>query len=345
MSPCSRGLLLFTSVVGAIVVSACGEDPPTTVLQSLDFKKLEEEVEPFDRNAVIHDPAEFFDTETLDVGAVQRFLGKTPYERASFLETYQSNGVRAADAIISAARQYRINPLVFLVFAQVTQGLVGERSYPFPPDRVEYVFRCGCFQGENCLPALAGFDRQLDCLGRALRTAVDEIKAHEQTTAGWGPEIASVTLDNIKVTPANDATAALYDRTPRVAVGQAGGTWIFWNVWNLYASKLAYAGAFGSSDGRWIGEPCQTAAMCSAVANAICADNYPDGLCTVPCTGQCPTEASKPESFCAKFPDGGYCLQVCNPAAPTCREGYQCVNVAGVSAKESKHVCSPASGG
>ena len=39
---------------------------------------------------------EYTDTETIGLPAVQRLLHKTPYERASFLETYQSNGVRAA---------------------------------------------------------------------------------------------------------------------------------------------------------------------------------------------------------------------------------------------------------
>jgi hypothetical protein len=350
-----RGLLTLPSsagrpaatlifIVAAVVVGACGEDPPATVLQPLDTSKPElgDGLE-FDRNNIV-DPAAFTDSETLDVTAVQRFLSKTPYERPSFLETYQSNGVRAADAIISVARQYRINPLTFLVYAQTTQGLIGERNYPFPPDRVEYVFRCGCLQKDNCLPTFAGFDRQIDCLGRALRTAIDEIKANETTTTGWGPDVASLTLDNVKVTPVNDATAALYDRTPRVAEGKGGGVWLFWNVWNHYALKTDYAGPIGIVDGRWIGEDCTTAAMCSAVEGAICADNYPDGLCTLKCTGQCPFEPSRPQSFCAKFPDGGYCLSVCNPAAPTCREGYKCLRAVGLGAGESQYVCSPEPG-
>lgn len=337
-----RGLLSLVFLTGAVVVSACGEDPPATALQPLDFEPVKGEKLTFDRNAVV-DSAAFTDVQWMDVSTVQAFLDKTPYQRASFLSTYQSNGVRAADAIINVARQHRVNPLVFLVFAQTTQGLVGERTYPFPPDRIEYVFRCGCLHANDCLTTFAGFDRQLDCLGRALRTAIDEIQANEETTSGWGPNIASTTLDNLKVTPANDATAALYDRIPRVAEGQAGGTWVFWNVWNHYAAELGYVGPIGSSDGRWIGEPCVTAAMCSGVQGAICADNYPDGLCTVPCTGSCPTSSSRPASFCAKFADGGYCLPICNPQAPTCRQGYRCARVVGVGsdAVEAEHVCAP----
>jgi hypothetical protein len=193
-------------------------------------------------------------------------------------------------------------------------------------------------QANNCLPALAGFDRQVDCLGRALRTSIDDIREKEKTTTGWGPEITSITLDNLKVTPANDATAALYDRSPRVNQGQVGGTWIFWNVWNVYAPKLDYAGPIGSSDGRWLGEPCVADDQCGAVEKATCATDYPGGLCTVKCNGQCPTQTARPETFCAKFVSGNFCLPVCNPAAPSCRDGYKCIRVFGVGAGESKHV-------
>jgi hypothetical protein len=336
-----RGLLVSFLASVAIFASACGSDPPSTILQTADLSKPEgADIAAFDRNAIV-DPAAFTDIETLDVAAVQRFLSKTPYDqRPSFLETYQSNGVRAADTIVRAARQYRINPLVFLVFAEAMQGLIGERNYPFPPERVEYVFRCGCFAANNCLPTLAGFDRQVDCLGRSLRDAIEEIKLNEATASGWGPDKTSTTLDNVKVTPTTDVTAALYDRTPRVNEGEGGGTWIFWNIWNLYAPKLDYGGPVGSVEGRWIGEPCVVANVCG-VQDAICATNYPDGLCTVPCTGQCPAEPSKPETFCAKFPDGGYCFLVCNPAAPSCRKGYKCLRVAGVGSGDSRHVCSP----
>lgn len=332
--------MVATLTVGVVAIAACSSDPETGVLQAADTSKPEGEIPPFDRNTIV-DSASFLDVETIDVSAIQRFLSKTPYSRPSFLETYQSNGVRASDAILKSARQYGINPIVFLVFAEATQGLVGERNYPFPPERVEYVFGCGCLQADNCLPNLAGFDRQVDCLGHALRTAIDDMKISETTASGWGPDHTSTTLDGVKVTPTNEVTAALYDRTPRVNEGQAGGTWIFWNIWNLYTPKLEYSGPVGSVAGRWIGEPCAVAEVCGGVKDAICATNYPDGLCTVACTGQCPSDPSKPETFCAKFPDGGYCFPVCNLAAPACRKGYTCKRVAGLGSGDSKPVCSP----
>lgn len=331
-------VLLAASCTAA--VAACEDVPPPTVLHPLDTAPPEFEIAPFDANQVVAD-GDFTDTTslTLDVTAIQEFLAKTPYSRSSFLVTYQSNGVRASDAIVAAARQYRINPLVFLVFTEITQGLVAARTYRFPPERVEYIFGCGCTGPDDCLPQLAGYDRQLACLGQALRSALDEIRVNDRAPSGWGPGITNTTLDNVEVTPANDATAALYDRLPRVNSGGDSGTWAFWKVWQLYATALNYTGAQGgTSDGAWIGAACSANAMCSAVQDGICASDFPGGLCTVKCDGSCPSEPGRPETFCAKFPDSGYCLAVCNPAAPACRTDYQCVRATGV-AGDSQYVC------
>ncbi len=338
------GFLLFVALGILLVGSACSEEPRASVLQAIDFEKPKGLETPFEKNNVI-DSASFTDIDSIDANAIQKFLGKTAYDRPSFLETYQSNGVRASDAIARASRQYRINPIVLLVFAQTTQGLVGERNYPFPPERVEYVFRCGCLQNGNCLPELAGFDRQVDCLGRALRVALDEIAAGGQTTSGWGPDKTSTTLDGEKVTPENDATAAVYDHMPYVNEGGDGGSWVFWNVYNLYIPLLDYSGPIGpGAGGRWIGDACTADASCG-IENATCATNYPDGLCTVKCNGECPSQPDRPEAFCAAFPDSGYCFAVCNPGAPACRPGYKCLNVARFKGgpKDSKHVCYPES--
>ena len=127
------------------------------------------------------------------------------------------------------------------------------------------------------------------------------------------------------MTPTTEATAAIYDYMPRVAEGKAGGAWLFWNVWNVYAAGIDYAGPIG---GPGAADGSATAALrppAAASRGATCATNYPGGLCTVACKGDCPSQPDKPESFCADFKtNGGFCLQVCNPGAPACREGYAC---------------------
>jgi hypothetical protein len=333
--------LVFAGVVGAAVVS-CSKTEDHGVLQDKDFQKPMGMEAPFDRNMIV-DTAAFQDVDGLDGTIIQKFLHKNAYDRSSFLETYQSNGVTASDAIARAARTYRINPLVFLVEAEAREGLLGEVNYPFPPERVEYVFRCGCLQADNCLPELAGFDRQVDCLARSYRVALDQIAMNEATAAGWGKDKPSTTLDNQKVTPTTEATAAVYDQTPRVAEGSAGGSWIFWNIWNVYAAAIDYAGPIsGAAGGGWIGDACVSTVGCG-FDKATCATNYPGGLCTVACKGDCPSQPDKPESFCADFKtSGGFCLQVCNPGAPACRMGYVCARLKRAGATDttdSKYVC------
>lgn len=338
-----RLALVALSLLVFALSAACSKTEDRGVLQEKDFEKPEGLEASFDRNRIL-DTAAFVDDLAVDAPIIQKFLHKTSYARASFLETYQSNGVRAADAIAKAARTYRINPIVFLVYAQAMQGLVGEQNYPFPPERVEFVFRCGCLQGSNCVAELAGFDRQVDCLGRSLRVALDAVLNKGTTTAGWGLDTTSLTLDGLKVTPTTEATAAFYDRTPRVAEGEAGGTWILWNIYNAYALAMDYAGPVGGGlGGGWIGDRCESVTNCGIGDKQTCATNYPDGLCTVPCEGDCPSQPDRPEAFCADFQaNGGFCLPVCNLGAPSCRPGYKCVTLkrrGAISGNDAKPVC------
>ena len=222
------------------------------------------------------DTAAFTDVDGLDGTIIQKFLHKTAYDRPSFLETYQSNGVRASDAIARAARTYRINPLVFLVEAEASQGLLGEANYPFPPERVDT-----CSAAAACKQQLHSGARRLQSSGRLPRSVVAGCarcdRANEATTSGWGKDKTSTTLDSLKVTPTTEATAAVYDYMPRVAEGAAGGAWLFWNVWNVYAAAIDYAGPIGGPGAAGsIGDGCASAAGCG-FEKSTCATNYPAG--------------------------------------------------------------------
>jgi hypothetical protein len=321
-------LFAFAVTVAATAMTSCVAKPAADTFLQADDTAAVEDGTPFDPNSIV-DPGSFQDTLTIDLVAVSAFLDKTPYKRASFLSTYQSNGMRAADAIVRAAQAHKINPLVILVRAEVDQGLIGAQFYPFPPSRVEYVFGCGCVTLTKCDPALAGFDRQADCLARKLRTSLDEIAKDGVTAGGWGPNQTTTTFDGVKVTPANESTATLYQYSPIVGVGKSGA-WLFWNIWQLYASFLEYEGPVaGGPTGSWIGEPCTADANCIA-PNALCATNFPGGMCTVGCTTDCPQNPDKPEqeTFCADFgTKGGYCLPTCTRSVGGCRQGYECRTV------------------
>lgn len=339
--------VLAASVAGLVMVgtgaanAGCAKkSSESTFLQSQDLA-TNQAMTDFDPAEII-ESGSFTDTLTLDAVAIQNFLAKTPYQRPSFLETYQSNGVRASDAVVRAGAAYRINPLVLLVRAQVDQGLIGERYYPFPPSRVEYVFGCGCPGGGlQCDPALAGFDRQVDCVARKLRTSLDEIAAGGQTAGNWGPGKRSVTIDGVNVTPADDSTAALYQYSPVVGLN-ASGNWLVWNIWQNYTTTLDYFGPIAtSSGGAWTGDSCTMDPDCVA-PGAFCAKDFPGGMCTVQCTMQdCPGDPSRPASFCADFAAlGGYCVPLCDPAVPgVCREGYSCKPLTQVGVSSPQNGC------
>ncbi|MGO8991712.1 MAG: hypothetical protein ACLQVI_00180 [Polyangiaceae bacterium] len=333
----ARALLGF----GLISVLACSSQQTSpSVLQSSDLVAVSKSFNPDE----IVDLASFTDATGIAETDIQSFLEATPYGQPSFLSTYSSNGIRADDAIMQAAARYTLNPLVFLVAAEEAQGLVGTEAYPGTPASVEYVFNCGCATAQaSCDPLQAGFDVQVECLANQLRQSLDAVAAGGRTAGGWGPGTAQTTLDGVRVTPADDSTAAIYQYLPTVAEGAPGGTWLFWNLWKKYATALNYAGAGGVvTPTASIGDGCTVSGDCG-YPGGVCATNYPGGLCTAPCTSQCPTDASGGAAFCADFQQqGGYCLPICNPSASACRAGYTCEKVAQYGdATVGQYVCSP----
>jgi hypothetical protein len=334
--------LRLTAIPAAAVVlaSACAASQAPDARPALDLSPARGET--FNPDELIP-LAAFEDAYAFGSAEVQTFFSRTPYRRQSFLATYESSGVFAADAIVAAATTYRINPIFFLVRAEVDSGLIAAERYPLPSRPVEYVFGCGCSSPSVCDPAFAGFDKQVDCLGSALRTSLDEISATGHTAGGWGPGLPDVTLDGVHVTPADASTAALYQYDPIVGKGKSDN-WLVWNVWQLYANALMYvtppsAGAGATAQ---IGDACIAATDC-AFASPLCATGtgYPGGLCTSKCNGSCPASGS----FCADFTSQGYCLAVCNPTDPaSCREGYTCTLISqygGPSPTQSANVCTP----
>jgi hypothetical protein len=310
----------------------------TSVLQSSDLQSSGS----FDPDEIVSSAA-FQDQGALDATKLTAFLQATPYGQPSFLATYSSHGVSAVSALVTAAHSYALNPLVFLARAEMDQGLVGSASYPSPAARVEYAFGCGCAAPGNCDATYAGFDIQVDCLGAALRESLDAVAATGKTDGGWGPGIAGTTIDGVAVTPKDDSTASLYQYTPVVAVGQPGGNWLFWNLWQRYASALKYTGPT-TTGASWIGATCSTDATCAYGGTAgTCATQFPGGLCTLACTSSCPSSTGQAATFCADFgAQGGFCLAVCNPSDPQCRTGYTCESVTQFGdAPSSQTVCFP----
>jgi hypothetical protein len=323
----------------ASLTAACSTSSgESSVLQASDLQSSGA----FDPDEIVAS-APMQDQATIGAAELTAFLKATPYGQSSFLATYTSHGVSAVSAMVTTAHAYALNPLLFLARAEMDQGLVGSVGYPSPSSRVDFAFGCGCAAPGDCDSTYAGFDIQVACLAAELRESLDAVAATGKTDGGWGPGIAGTTVDGVSVTPKDDSTASLYQYTPIVAVGQAGGNWLLWNLWRRYASALQYTGPNATGTG-WIGDACTADATCAYGGTAgTCATQFPAGLCTLACTGSCPSATGHPGTFCADFgAQGGFCLAVCNQSDPQCRAGYTCESVKQFGdTPASQYVCFP----
>ena len=322
---------LLALAVFPMLVVACAKAEPQSHLAAQDLEQPEDAE--FDSGKIISIDELTDSTVTgellralITYRATEKTNRKNPYGRDSFLATYFSNGLSAIDALLNASEQYRVNPLVLLVRAEMEQGLVGLDFYPIDsPQRVEYVFRCGCSGPDTCDPAFAGFDRQVECLARQYRIILTDMETNGGVTAGgWSKGREGRTGDGQNVTPLDEGTAAAYQFDPRVGTLKEGGNRLFWNIWKLYARSSAYQGPSGQGQsGAWIGDPCTRTEACKAIPGGVCINNYPGGMCSARCTsvGDCPAREGR-ESACIDTGQGAYCFTKCNSnVSNSCRGG------------------------
>jgi hypothetical protein len=190
----------------------------------------------FDKQRIMDD-AFFVASESVGEAEVQRFLERTPYGSRCFLADERIDGRTAAAEIVAGARSEGINPVVLLARMQVEKSLISKTSRPSARS-VDYAFGCGCPDGRACDPAYRGLRRQVACAARTLRRHFDGSMAG---TSPWVMGRSKRTLDRVRVTPSNHATASLYSYTPWVLSGR-GGNWLVWNVTTKFARGFAQLG-------------------------------------------------------------------------------------------------------
>jgi len=300
----------------------------------------------FNHDNLIHDSV-FADVAYLALPQVQAFLEETPYGTRCFLADFQKSDLTAAQIIHEAAERYRINPLIFLVKLQVETGMISKTVAP-SDYLISRALGCACPDGGHCGSFDAGFVAQVDCAGELFRKYLDEIEQDGKTWTGWAPGKGRLSQDDILVTPANAATAALYTYTPWVLRG-TGGNWLFWNVLTKYSRHLL----LNNPNYHWIGGVCVDDGGCP-FDNGTCLEEPLDGLCSRACEGYCPdtTAPFSAMTFCADLGtplhgmSQGWCLARCDQDLfwenNGCRTGFQCVQAARYLHPEvEKMVCWP----
>lgn len=193
----------------------------------------------FDRNLVMSDE-QFTAVDCVTADELQAFFAASPYHNRSWLADYvTTDGRRAADAIVEAATDQGVNPMLLVARMQVEQSLVSKTSRP-SSTRLAHALGCGCPDGGGCASQYAGFTNQLTCGAMVLR------RWYDASIAGDGIfnlGVAKRTLDPLTVVPRSNATASFYAYTPWVLPG-TGGTWLVWNVTRKYFKHLDDMGIF-----------------------------------------------------------------------------------------------------
>lgn len=285
--------------------------------ESADFRpasgggKADQIAANFDRNFLMTDLF-FTDADAVGVEGIQAFLNATPYDKASPLAEATFGGQTAAELIVEAAAETKINPILLLARMQVEQSLV---SKPASAGDLRWALGCGCPDHSDCADRYAGFGRQMFCGAETLRGRFDDSVSGEGT---WRAGHTEESLDELAITPANHATAALYAYTPWVLEGR-GGNWLVWNITKKYAAHLQKLGVYRPSEAPWLGDECAVDSDCRFSQGGVdgrClryeAAPYSGelGFCVMECEGYCPDRPGEATSFCVGAPDreGGMCV-------------------------------------
>jgi len=190
----------------------------------------------FDPNLILTD--EFYLDVSMTVEEMERYLETGPYYGCQriWLADEVVNGVSAAELIVTVSEERGINPLMVLARMQVEQSLISKATRPANTD-----YALGCHDPvfdpdypNGLTPRMRPLDVQLEC---ATDTLINRFRDSVNGKGQWRKGVPNTTEDGIEVTPANDATAALYAYTPHVAEG-SGGAWLVWSVTNKFDRHL-----------------------------------------------------------------------------------------------------------
>lgn len=240
----SGSVLLLGLVVHA---SACSARQPND-----DSVSAEANAARFDENNVLSD-AELLDARRVTRAAVQRLFERTPWGKRSALADYEVGGKPASQILTEAAASAGINPLELVVRAQMEQRLLSrtreELEAADGDDALDFAFGCGCPHAPVCATSpekYTGFDKQAACAAKLLAQDMKILAAGSALRSGWRAKTRRTTEDGVAVTPANDATAALYSYTPYVGVkgggkeANVGGMHLHWELWQTLAGAVGY---------------------------------------------------------------------------------------------------------
>lgn len=225
----------------------------------------------FDPSNIISDE-EILDYNSMSLNDIQNFL----VSKSSFLASYScldAYGVsrKASEIIYNAAsnnydcsdavdlsdnptddekalkcRKVTISPKFLLVLLQKEQSLIDDSSPS--QSRLDYATGYGCPDGGGCNNRWKGFGKQVNSAALQFRDYMDNPQYYTYkagVTYTFTNPYGTISKEPIIVTPANQATAALYNYTPHVY----NGNYNFYNLWQKYFTKNIIEGSLVQANG------------------------------------------------------------------------------------------------
>jgi peptidoglycan hydrolase-like protein with peptidoglycan-binding domain len=224
----------FLNFIVSVLVLACFGFTSVPVLANNNYLV-------FDKNFIISNTSFLSYRDFPNAVSIQRLLET----KNSFLKNYSTSGLRASDIIFKAANgeissyngvKVKISPALLLTMLDKEQSLLSTSSYDTvkdPQRKLRSAMGYACPDTSACNPDYEGFYKQVTWGAYQLQYNFNNARNPKFSPYTVGTTFT--TLDNLKVTISNEATASLYRYTPHVYMGNYNVFKIMMiNGWTIY---------------------------------------------------------------------------------------------------------------
>lgn len=188
----------------------------------------------FNPNYIISD-YEILAYDSMSLEEIQSFLE----DKKSFLATYSAadpdgKSWKASEIIYDRAQNNKISPKFILVLLQKEMGLVEEKSPK--TSQLDWATGYGCPDDGGCNDRWRGLWKQINSATLQFYDYIENpqnYKYRKGNTYVFSNKYSTIVEGSVTVTPANNATAGLYNYTPHVY----NGNYNFYQIWKRYFTK------------------------------------------------------------------------------------------------------------
>ncbi|MBI2459281.1 MAG: hypothetical protein HYV53_01875 [Parcubacteria group bacterium] len=237
---------------------------------SIFYVKTASRAQGFDPNNIISD-LEIMDYTSMDLADIQKFLENKHSYLANYscpdaagtvkkaaeiiynaaVKNYDCGGVSLSDSPSEEEKTLKckkvtINSKFLLVLLQKEQSLIEEISPS--QSHLDWATGYGCPDSGGCNARWQGFGKQVNSAALQFRDYLDNPQFYTYragNTYTFTNPYGVISQEPITVTPANQATAALYNYTPHVY----NGNFNFYKIWQRYFTKVYPDGSLLQVDG------------------------------------------------------------------------------------------------